>query len=180
MLSGYGATYTVITSEDVTKTLLEKYARRGLREDVSSAATGTAFSVRSGNYIICHECGQKGHIRPKCPKLRKKKTNYSSNKQDTSVSATSFSSNKPNTNNKHAKNTTLLTAFATGSFDPESFYLDSCVTNHISNRFDWMMNFNAVTAAFSTADKNILYSKGSGEINHTLVNSTTQSMNLLL
>lgn len=172
MLSAYGTTHTTIVSDDVIKTLLEEESRRGFRDEVASGGSAFAIKNTQSSSITCHECGQKGHIRPKCPKLKKGKKYAKNKKQGTLDIPNKFNSQLANKRDcvLFAPSTVFASVDAFEG-DKESFYIDSCATNHISHRKDWMSNFNPNSnVVFSTADNNYLCSQGSGNIETNLAN----------
>lgn len=177
VVNGFCATHSCITSSDVITMLTELSDRHNLREDIQAKENALLFKGKpQGSNVnpntrfvpICHECQKPGHIRPKCPKLRKKFKKFTP--KDFSTKTDSSSVDK---NDRCKRKDTLLfsTAMAVNNLDPNEFYVDSCASKHVSCRKDWMMNFNSdASSVFCTADKGILSATGAGDIPVCLTN----------
>ena len=61
---------------------------------------------------------------------------------------------------------------ALSSLDPDEFYTDSCASDHVSRRKDWMVNYDdKVNTTFHTADNGKLSCGGMGNVPITLYNA---------
>ncbi|XP_011701738.1 PREDICTED: phosphoribosylformylglycinamidine synthase-like [Wasmannia auropunctata] len=154
LIMGLEATHERLTSDMVKTRLLSEDYRRGSTD--ASSGNEAAFATNSANKgtfrkreVTCYKCGKKGHIKPKCPQIKKEwKTKDKKDNQD-------------NSSKKKTEDKLLLTSFAVGSFDKDSWFIDSGCTTHMSMRNDWFSKYtNNDTKEVFTANNQKMYSQG--------------------
>ncbi|KAJ8709420.1 hypothetical protein PYW07_009246 [Mythimna separata] len=114
----------------------------------------------------CHNCQEKGHIKPRCPRLKK---NLKKDHNKNLTAGPASSTKKGSTANLviFPKDTVL----ASGLCDKDSWILDSGCSSHMTNRKDWITNFSPnVKSEITTANNEKIYSDGVGNVKITIGN----------
>lgn len=163
MLNGvtleYEALITTITlgkeklkSDEVKVILLEESARRTIRNESVNDQT-TLVTKANGKKkffkknIKCYSCGETGHLKSTCPKIKGKVGSFSQKEKE-----------------KASTTTTLLTTALTSNSKTD-WIIDSGATSHMSHNKEWMLNFSASECVdVAVADSNRITSNGSGFI----------------
>ena len=172
MIMGLEATHDQnkkITSEAVKSLLLDNACRKESIDHESALITkskskysGTNKKKKIPNFVpVCHECKKEGHIRPKCPQL--KKANQKKNDDNTD--------NKNNTKALLYTVSMSDTALAsTISLGDDDWGIDSCCTVHMSKRKDSMTNYcDDVKSTVTIADKSTMSGVGVGNVDVDIV-----------
>lgn len=136
------------------------------RQECHDAALFTRGNAKSKKVVICHHCGIPGHIKPKCPQLRKKKKATSNVKDKSQASSTNVSSVNPQTG------ASLLTSFCAKVNDGD-WYVDSAASASMTNKRSWLTNYSDKNpdSNVTIADGNSLPSKGSGDVRVSIKDS---------
>lgn len=157
LVMGIEATHTELTSEIVKSRLLQEDYRRSdvASSEMSEAALAAKHSSKNTHRkrtVTCHHCGKAGHIRPKCPELKKerKKTNENTEAQQ---------------NPKKSGSLMLTTALSTATFDNSDWIVDSGCTTHMSMRKDWFVKYSTKDSKeITVANNQKLKSNGVGDV----------------
>lgn len=157
LVMGMEATHDRLSSETVKARLLsEDYRRVSGEVDTGDTALAVKKTTNHSKKLICHRCGKEGHIKPKCPQFKKEKK-----KQPKDLSK------------KDEDKLLLATSFAVGSFDKNSWYIDSGCTTHMSMRRDWFSKCSDhESKEIVIANNQKLHSKGAGNVKVNLKNNS--------
>lgn len=76
LVMGIEATHAKFSSEMVKSRLLQEDYRRSdvatsESKDAALAVRHSSKNMQHKKIVICHNCGKSGHIKPKCPDLKK-------------------------------------------------------------------------------------------------------------
>lgn len=161
LVMGIEATHTTISSEMVKTRLLQEDYRRTETEGASSSETALAIKSRNisskKRVIICHNCHEEGHIKPRCPRLKKE------SKQNKKI----YHGKQDQRNFAKKTNESLLltTALASTVFSDTEWYIDSGCTTHMSKHKDWFANFSSdESKEVTVANNQKITSSGTGNV----------------
>lgn len=155
------ATSTKLTSDFVKCQLIQSEFKRG-SSNLNLEQNEKLLTARNKFIPVCHNCHEKGHIKPKCPKLKKNSKKMDSSLKKGSTNDCLFSTE---------------TALVSSVCDHNSWILDSGCTSHMTNRKDWMINYSPSSQSeITTANNEKIYSVGVGDVNLTLENYNDKSI----
>jgi hypothetical protein len=143
--------------------------------------------------IVCHGCGEKGHIKPKC-RNKDKWASYAAEKKskvDANLSSTEltlaantesflFLIIKPNS----VRNDMVITVNVATGKDPADYrILDTGATNHINGHHHLLESFHPMVTGepqVKTANNNFVDTKGSGMVTFTLDRPSAKPEKIML
>lgn len=111
-----------------TRLLSEDYRRGSTDANSGNEGAFAAKNVNKGTNqkkeVTCYKCGKDGHIKLKCPQMKKqwkpKEWKPKEKKED----------EKDSSKKKTEDKLLLATSFAAGNFDRDNWYIDSGCTTH--------------------------------------------------
>lgn len=163
MIMSMEATNTKLSSDFVKCHLIQSEFKRGL-SGISSSPPSENILVAKSFIPTCHNCHAKGHIKPRCPKL-KKNLKKAQNKNETSEDTSSTNKGNNSVNLNLLSKDIALTNAVCGN---DTWILDSGCSSHMTNRKDWMSDFSPnVKSEITTANNEKIYSDGVGNVNVT-------------
>lgn len=137
-----------LSSDEVKSKLFEEDGRQKSNERSSRSENDDA-ALNVSKKIRCFSCGQIGHKKFQCPKLKKGRSSLESQKRH--------------------RTTMFSTAFLTGNSDSD-WVVDSGCTTHMSKRRDWMINFTEdADSDIAIANGEKIKSEGSGNVQVNLI-----------
>lgn len=170
------ATQVKLTSEFVKSRLIQGEFKRSDCRNMDTK--DKALAVKNKFIPVCHHCKKEGHIKPKCPELRKGKHNKRKQLYNASQRSSPISNAKDRDTMLFSTHTALVSNSVTAT---DNWILDSGCTRHMTNRSDWLTNF--VTNQLSEiiiANGNRIFSKGVGNVDVTLKNNDTKTISNVL